>query len=82
MSLNMKKEIRQEIGILKRAIKKIIDDKQRAYTDRLSLDRAALKEFKKKRAMIVRESVRVAKRCERQISKAAKRILILEGRLS
>jgi peptidoglycan hydrolase CwlO-like protein len=82
MSLNMKKEIRKEIAELKRAILKNTDDKGRAYGDSISLGKAALKEFKKQKALIERERIRVTRGCDRQISKVAKRILVLQGRLS
>ena len=71
MSLNMKKEIRRELGELKRAEKIIIRDSNKE-----------IGALEKQRRQIGRQMTRVDLRAERSLAKINRRRLVLEGRLS
>ena len=78
MQLNMKKEIRAEIKTLRRAANQV-------HRDRLASERFAKKEIighERAIAAIQRASLRAGRGCDKAQQKIAKRILILEGRLS
>ena len=82
MSLNMKKEIRAELRILRKAFNKVIADKVAHYKALTRLDQAAIRVCKKTRKSIRREFVNTQRVTDKSLSKISRRIAILNGRLA
>ena len=82
MSLNMKKEIRAELRILKKAFAKVIGDKVK-YDKRLTrLDQEAIRQCNRTRKAIARQMAIAERRADKHLDKIGRRIAILEGRLA